>query len=774
MTIWQRLGNLRKNPKDLRFLLPSVGIYPMMTNDRRLTWQRNLDGIKKQPLGRILIASCGVQVLMVGLVGYLAQRNGDHAVRQLAGKLEAETSQRIEQHLNSYLQNARQVSQFNAEALRNGAIEPKNFTQTSQLFWHQSKSQNVGYVLYGDRTGALVSAGHYFKGEPLPVIDRIKPDPQGKQFLQTYQVNPQGKTTFVRQTTPDYRFQEEKWFATAFETKQSRWTEVYPWADVPYNLSVAITHPIFDAQGQVTAAIAVEQQLSQISEFLRAHPVSPGGRTFIMERSGLLIASSGQEAPYRLQQNKPQRLSALDSQDSIVRSVAQKLSQDGLQQITQTQTLEYADQNDRLYVQVNPWRDPLGLDWLVVVVVPEADFMGEIQAQGRLTAGLCLLAFGLASLLGWLTYCWVTRPIQQLQKATDRLTHQSAWQTVPIDCQALGGVAELDALGQSFNLMADRLQQAFGDLERTNATLESRVEERTQAYQTALDELKQTQAKLIQTEKMSSLSQLVAGVAHEINNPVTFIAGNVKYVQGLIGEILSLLQAVQGEVRSVDLRDRLAELDLDFLQADLPKVLASMHHGADRITAIVLSLRNFSRLDEAELKGVDLHEGLHSTLLLLDHQRQAKGITLVETYGDLPQVHCYPGSLNQVFTSILQNALDALSSTETPQISIETWCLDENHVAIALQNNGPAIPASIQAKIFDPFFTTKPVGSGTGMGLAISQQIITQHGGTLEVASAPDQGVRFVISLPIDRNRLNLPQLHHMPIRVLDKERRTA
>ncbi|MEH2422397.1 MAG: ATP-binding protein [Nostoc sp.] len=291
-----------------------------------------------------------------------------------------------------------------------------------------------------------------------------------------------------------------------------------------------------------------------------------------------------------------------------------------------------------------------------------------------------------------------------------------------------------------------------------------------------LKDLENTQAQLIQTEKMSSLGQLVAGIAHEINNPVNFIDGNIIIVNEYIRDLLNLITLYQEYNYHLvsEIQAYIKEIDLDFIKEDLPKILSSIKIGAERISKLVLSLRNFSRLDEAGKKEVDVHEGLDSTLLILQNRLETKGnhpdIQVIKQYGNLPKVECYPGQLNQVFMNILNNSIDTLKesiigchllvvnvkttgnqqlTTNNPQIRIYTEVLDSNQVIIRIADNGCGMTEEIIQKIFDPFYTTKPVGSGTGLGMSISYQIINKHGGQLKCISTPLQGTEFIIQIPI-------------------------
>jgi light-regulated signal transduction histidine kinase (bacteriophytochrome) len=309
-----------------------------------------------------------------------------------------------------------------------------------------------------------------------------------------------------------------------------------------------------------------------------------------------------------------------------------------------------------------------------------------------------------------------------------------------------------------------------------NATLEAQVQQRTAQLAQTLQDLQQTQTQLIQAEKMSSLGHLVAGIAHEINNPVSFIHGNIVHASEYMETLLRCVQICQDRIDASDPDNQalLAELDIEFVMEDVVKVMGSMEVGAERIREIVLSLRNFSRLDQADVKPVDLHEGLDSTLMILQHRLKATvarpEIQLVQHYGELPLVECYASQINQVFMNILANAIDALENysvhrsfkeiQEQPNvITIATQLINPDQVRVTISDNGAGMTKAVQGKIFDPFYTTKPIGQGTGLGLAISYQIIVEkHGGRIECMSAPGQGTTFVIDLP------RLPGLKLTPV----------
>ncbi|OUL28656.1 response regulator [Nostoc sp. 106C] len=331
--------------------------------------------------------------------------------------------------------------------------------------------------------------------------------------------------------------------------------------------------------------------------------------------------------------------------------------------------------------------------------------------------------------------------------------------------------------------LEQRVEARTAELQQANQQLQQEVRERIlteQALQqsetryriqanqleVAFRQLQETQSQLVQSEKMSSLGQLVAGVAHEINNPVNFVYGNLTHASQYTQDLLHLLHlyAKYNPEPPLEIREQLEVIDLEFLITDLPKLLSSMKIGAERIREIIQSLKNFSRIDEAEMKPVNIHDGLDSTLLILHNRLKANtnhsGIKVIKEYGNLPAVECYAGQLNQVFMNLIANAIDSLEEYEKQQISqdaqanpsqiiIRTRIVDNNFVSIQIADNGVGMSEYIWQHLFNPFFTTKPVGKGTGLGLSISYQIISKHGGWLQCMSAPGEGAEFIITIPV-------------------------
>ncbi len=313
------------------------------------------------------------------------------------------------------------------------------------------------------------------------------------------------------------------------------------------------------------------------------------------------------------------------------------------------------------------------------------------------------------------------------------------------------------------------VQRDITDRKKDEEALQnSEAQSREQSAQlaAALDELKNTHSQLVQSEKMSSLGMLIAGVAHEINNPVTFIHGNLAYLKDYAKDLLHLLALYQQHYPNPipEIQQETKNNELDFLAEDLPKILSSMSIGVERICQIVQSLRNFSRHDDSQMKPMNLHEGIDSTLLILNHRLKGNGemppIEIVKQYGNLPSVECFAGPINQVFMNILSNAIDALDdpnsqltfeemSEKLSQIKICTEVVG-NLVEIKISDNGPGITEEVKQRIFDTFFTTKPIGKGTGMGLSISYQIIVErHKGKLYCTSELGKGTEFTIKMPI-------------------------
>ena len=299
------------------------------------------------------------------------------------------------------------------------------------------------------------------------------------------------------------------------------------------------------------------------------------------------------------------------------------------------------------------------------------------------------------------------------------------------------------------------LKQVITQLQESQQNLE----QRSQDLEIALDNLNAIQVQLIQSEKMSALGNTVAGIAHEINNPISFIYGNIGYLNEHSHNLLNLINLYHTYFPDppVEICLEREKIDIQFIKEDLPKIVKSIQVGSQRIRDIVLALRNFSRLDEVGYKSVDIHEGIESTLMVL--QAQLVNIQVIKQYGEIPMVSCVAGDINQVFMNILLNAIDAIaqkSSDTTSQqpfagiISIRTELRCDRQVAISIADNGVGIPTQAIDKVFDTFFTTKDVGKGTGLGLAVARQIVVEkHGGAIEVKSTLSKGTEFILILPV-------------------------
>ncbi|MEH1921314.1 sensor histidine kinase [Nostoc sp.] len=399
----------------------------------------------------------------------------------------------------------------------------------------------------------------------------------------------------------------------------------------------------------------------------------------------------------------------------------------------------------------------------------KASFENAQILRIKVIIGSMLLSAAIALILALYTSKLIAHPLQIVTDVARKITGESNFELranitsndeVGILATSLNQLVEwvgdyTQKLKLAHQSLEKRVEERTQELEVARQSLEQRVEERTQELQKTLQNLKEAQGQLIQTEKMSSLGQMVAGIAHEINNPVNFIYGNIQCASDYAQDLLNLVNLYQQHYQNPIylIRENIEEIDLNFINKDLPSLLSSMKMGAERIREIVLSLRNFSRLDEADMKEVDIHEGIDNTLLILNHRLQRE-IEVIKKYGDLPLIECYPAQLNQVFMNILSNAIDALldqktHSDKSKKIIINTSKIDDAFIKVGIRDNGSGIPPEIQNKLFDPFFTTKPVGKGTGLGLSICYQIIDKHQGKIEVVSEFEQGTEFAIILPI-------------------------
>ncbi|MBD2609748.1 HAMP domain-containing protein [Nostoc punctiforme FACHB-252] len=398
-----------------------------------------------------------------------------------------------------------------------------------------------------------------------------------------------------------------------------------------------------------------------------------------------------------------------------------------------------------------------------------SSFENAQKLRIKIIVGSMLLTAAIAIMLALYTSSLIARPLEIVTNVARKITQESNFQ-LRANIRSKDEVGTLAAsLNQLVEWVGDytqelqlarqsleqRVEERTQELQLARQNLEHRVEERTQELKKTLQDLKETQGQLIQSEKMSSLGQMVAGIAHEINNPVNFIYGNIQCISEYTQDLFSLVSLYQEQYSDsiCVIEERIQEIDLNFINQDLPLVLSSMKVGAERIREIVLCLRNFSRLDEAEIKEVDIHQGIDNTLLILNHRFQPE-IEVIKNYGNLPLVECYPAQLNQVFLNILNNAIDAIldeknDKYKNKQIIIHTLKIDDTYIKIGIKDSGYGISVDIQNKLFDPFFTTKAVGKGTGLGLSLCYQIIDKHKGKIEVISELEKGAEFVIILPI-------------------------
>lgn len=412
----------------------------------------------KVPLQAILIVPFVVQVVgIVGIVGYLSFRNGQTAIADLASQLQNEVVSRINQHLDKLLAAPRQINQINLDAYELGNLNLEDLDRTGRYFYKQMKVfEDVGYINFASVKGDFIGIGREDDGTLYMALMRSTDGGRYKQ----YSLNNEGKPIRVI-GIEEYDFHQEAWYTDAVKARKPIWTSIYNWVEKPEIISISSSYPVYDGKRQMLGVIGVDLILSQINSFLKKLNVSSSGKIFILERDGLIVASSSSEKIYRIVGGKGERLNISESEDALMRVTGEKLSKrfGNFRKIIQSERLDFKFHRDRQFMQVIPWRDKLGLDWLIVVVIPESDFMAKINANTRTTIWLSIAALIVAIAIGIITSRWVTEPLIRLNFAAKGIARGEWDKTVEID-----RADEIGQLANSFNYMSSQLKDSFDKL----------------------------------------------------------------------------------------------------------------------------------------------------------------------------------------------------------------------------------------------------------------------------------------------------------------------
>jgi signal transduction histidine kinase/DNA-binding NarL/FixJ family response regulator len=670
---------------------------------------RSPRSLSQLPLRWVLVLPFVIQIsAAVSLTGYWSLRNGQEAVNDLADQLTTEVSDRIDLHLESYLDVPKKMNQQNNALIQLGMLNMTNFEAVGQHFWKQVPIYGVNYIQYGTSNGEYIGAGDYGDGQVK--IEEIPLGKPGTTFK--YDVNAQGKRTRLVDQG-EFEPRNEPWYIGPRDTLKPSWGNIYNWETNPEIMSVPAAIPVLDRQGKFIGAMGIDVNLATVSQFLNQLKIGKSGKAFILERSGLLVATSAKERPYKMVEDTAERLKAEEIQDKTIQSTARYLNQQfsDLKSVQSNQLRLTEINGQRHYIKVSPWKDDQGLDWLVVLAIPESDFMAQINANTRTTILMCLGALGLATVFGIYTSRWIARPIRQLNLASEAIASGNLDQQVEVK-----GIAELGSLATAFNHMAQQLRESFAALETTNAELEQRVEVRTAELKDAMQAADNAN---------HAKSDFLANMSHELRTPLNGILG---YSQIL-------------------LRDR----TIAPKQKDGVNII---HQCGSHLLTLINDILDLSKIEarKLELNPRDIHfeSFLHDLVQICRVRAEQKDIAFVyEPRNTLPlAIHVDDKRLRQVLINLLGNAI---KFTDRGNVTLKVGTMeatspDYHRLRFQIQDTGVGMTPDQLQKIFLPFEQVgdkQRMTEGTGLGLAISQEIIDLMGSEFHVESELGKGSTF-------------------------------